>query len=69
MPLLIRGFIRSFFATGHFTLPQVADFHPWVKEHFEICGGGTATASRFGLDRGPEFRYDCQIDLKPCRAF
>jgi 4-amino-4-deoxy-L-arabinose transferase-like glycosyltransferase len=24
------------FATGHFTLPQVADFHPWVKEHFDL---------------------------------
>jgi hypothetical protein len=24
------------FATGHFTLPQVADFHPWVKEHFNM---------------------------------
>ena len=24
------------FATDHFTLPQVADFHPWVKEHFNL---------------------------------
>ena len=24
------------FATGHFTLAQVADFRPWVKEHFDL---------------------------------
>jgi hypothetical protein len=24
------------FAFGHFTLPQVADFHPWVKKHFNM---------------------------------
>ena len=36
------------FATGHFTLPQVADFHPWVKEHFDLWRSLMATASRFG---------------------